>query len=61
VTLVASDEVDTRWSEVEDLIDRSLAAAVGGFGQLLGKSGDPGEDGGDGGRDDDQDGPLPAS
>jgi Fic family protein len=61
VTLVPSDEVDTRWSEVEDLIDRSLAAAVDGFGQLLGKSGDPGEDGGDGGRDDDQDEPLPAS
>jgi Fic family protein len=52
VTIVPTDDVNTRWPEVEELIDRTLAAAVDGFGQLLGKSGDV-EEAEDGGRRDD--------
>jgi hypothetical protein len=36
VTLVATDEIDARWPEVEELIDRTLAAAVDHFGRRLG-------------------------
>jgi len=36
VTLVFSDEPASRWDEVEDLINRTLAPAVSGFAQQLG-------------------------
>jgi Fic family protein len=36
VTLVATDKLDARWPEVEELIDRTLAAAVDHFGRRLG-------------------------
>ncbi|GAA1835391.1 hypothetical protein GCM10009682_61990 [Luedemannella flava] len=35
VTLLRSDNLDVRWLEVEDLIDRTLSAAVDAYGQRL--------------------------
>ena len=35
VTLLPSDDLDSRWPEVEELIDRTLAAAVDAYGQQL--------------------------
>jgi hypothetical protein len=36
VTLLHSDSVDERWPEVEDLVNRTLAAAVSELGKRLG-------------------------
>jgi hypothetical protein len=36
VTLVYTDSPDARWSEVSELVDRTLAAAVAGFSNSLG-------------------------
>lgn len=35
VTLVATDTMEARWPEIEELIDRTLAAAIDAFGRLL--------------------------
>lgn len=35
VTLLAADDLDRRWPEIEELMDRTLAAAVDSFGRRL--------------------------
>lgn len=35
VTLLAADDLDRRWPEIEELLDRTLAVAVDGFGRGL--------------------------
>jgi hypothetical protein len=36
VTLIHTDDTDSRWPDVAELIDRTLAAAIDGFGRQLG-------------------------
>jgi hypothetical protein len=36
VTLVAGNDPDARWPDVEELLERTLAAAVDAFGSQLG-------------------------